>query len=198
MSYSNDDTIDKQIKKAVESKVRDAVNEGINLAYVDTLKDRIVKRTRLGVGVDPATGNSYKIPPLSENYKEVRQGKARFYTDKAGNVHKVLKNSSNSDYVKKPRLAGTTTPAKSNLTATGQLLKSLTTVKLKFQGGVAYMIRVGDRRGRGLFDAPSTIGNKQLVKYLAAQGRSFFGFTKSQKNQITKEIRHMIIKFLKS
>ena len=109
----------------------------------------------------------------------------------------MLFRSNNTDYVKKPRLAGTTTPAKSNLTATGQLLKSLTVVKARISGGVQYFIRIGDRRGRGLFDSPKTIGNKKLVEYLAEQGRTFFGFTKSQKNQITKEIRQIIINFLR-
>tara|TARA_R110000868_G_C10972634_1_gene770625 strand:+ start:12546 stop:13139 length:594 start_codon:yes stop_codon:yes gene_type:complete len=197
MSYRNEKEIDIQIRKSVNEKVKKAINKSINIDYVDTLKDRIVKRTQLGIGVDPSTGNSYKLPPLSQNYKETRQGKARFYTDKAGNVVKVTKNKNNKDYVKKPRLASTTTPAKSNLTATGQLLKSLTTVKSRFQGGVAYIIRVGDKRGRGLFNTPPTIGNKQLVKYLASQGRNFLGFTKSQKNQITREIRQIIIKFLR-
>jgi len=197
MSYSNDDTIDKQIRKSVEDKVKKAVNEGINLKYVEELKDRIVSRTQLGIGVDPETGVSIRLLKLSDSYKEQRQGKARYYTGANGKIVRVGKNKTNSDYVKKPRLSKTTTPAKSNLTATGQLLKSLTVVKAKIQGGVAYFIRVGDKRGRGLFDSPSTIGNKKLVEYLAEQGRTFLGFTKSQKNQITKEIRQIIIKFLR-
>jgi len=197
MGYKNESTIDKQIRLAVESKVKKAVNKGINIQYVDELKDRIVKRTQLGIGIDPDTGSSMRFEPLSDNYKETRQGKSRWYTNKAGKRIKVEKSKTNKDYVKKPKLASTTTPAKSNLTATGQLLKSLTTVKMKFKGGVAYMIRVGDKRGRGLFNAPSTIGNKQLVKYLEDMGRYFLGFTKSQKNQITREIRQIIIKFLR-
>ena len=197
MSYKNAKTIDKQIDKSVSNAVGQALKRGVTTQYIEELKDRIVDRTRLGIGVDPKTGNSMKLPKLSESYKEVRQGKARYYTSKSGKKIRVGKDKTNSDYVKKPKLAGTTTPAKSNLTATGQLLKSLTVVKIKLKSGVAYLIRVGDNRGRGLFDAPSTIGNKKLVEYLADQGRTFLGFTKSQKNVIRKEIRQIILKFLR-
>tara|TARA_R110000764_G_scaffold66038_1_gene137867 strand:+ start:513 stop:1106 length:594 start_codon:yes stop_codon:yes gene_type:complete len=197
MAYKNVNTVDKQIEKSVSKAVGQALKKGVTTQYVESLKDRIADRTRLGIGIDPKTGNSMRLPKLSESYKETRQGKARYYTSKSGKKIRVGKNKNNSDYVKKPRLADTTTPARSNLTATGQLLKSLTVVKIKLKSGIAYIIKVGDKRGRGLFDAPSTIGNKKLVEYLAAQGRTFLGFTKSQKNQISREIRQMIRKFLR-
>ena len=194
MSFENDSTIDKQVKAALDKRVGNAIKQGVTTDYIELLKQRIVKRTQLGVGVNPQTGDAMKLPPLSESYKEQRQGKARYYTDKNGKKIRVSKNKNNSDYVKKPRLAGTTKPAKSNLTATGQLLNSLTVVKLKITGGVSYLIRVGDRRGRGLFDQPTSIGNKQLVDYLSRQGRHFLGFTNAQKNRIAREIRQIIRK----
>lgn len=194
MSFENDSTIDKQVKAALDRRVGNAVKRGVTTDYIELLKQRIVKRTQLGVGVDPETGDAMKLPPLSESYKDQRKGKARFYTDKSGKKIRVSKTKDNSDYVKKPKLAGTTNPSKSNLTATGQLLKSLTVVKLRITGGVSYLIRVGDRRGRGLFDQPSNIGNRQLVDYLSRQGRHFLGFTNAQKNRVAREIRQIIRK----
>ncbi len=124
----------------------------------------------------------------------MRQGKSRWFTDKRGNRIKVTKNKNNTDYVKKPRLASTTTPGKSNVTATGQLLNALTVVKLRVKGAARFFFTVGDNRGRGLFDAPSTIGNKELLKILANQGRTWLGFTKSQINEIRRDVKAIIKK----
>lgn len=194
MSFKNDGSIDKQVREALDKRVGGALKRGITSDYIELLKQRLIKRTQLGIGVDPNTGDAMKLPPLSDSYKEQRQGKVRYYTDKAGKKIRVTKSKNTTDYVKKPRLSGNTKPAKSNLTATGQLLNSLTVVKLKIKGGVSFMIRVADRRGRGLFDQPSTIGNKTLVSYLAGQGRHFLGFTNAQKNRVAREVRQIIRK----
>ena len=198
MGYRNSKTIDDQIRVSVNKAVGDALRKTVTTEYVEKLKDRIVDRTQLGIGVDIKTGNSKPLDKLSDNYIEQRSGKARWYTTKSGKKVKVTKEEDKSgEFVKKPKLANTTTPSFSNLTATGQLLKSLTVVKNKIKGGVIYYIRIGDRRGRDLFGYQSKIGNKKLANILADQGRTFFGFTKSQKNQISREIRQMIRKFLR-
>lgn len=198
MAFRNADEIDKKIREIVTRKVRTALNNDIIDDYVDTLKDRIVQRTQLGIGFDPATGNTERFPPLSENYKEMRQGKARWYTDRNGRKIKVKKKKENSDFVRKPRLASTTTPAKSNVTATGQLLKALTVVKIKSNNVAEWLITVGDRRGRGLFDYPSKIGNKRLVDLLERKGRFFLGFTRPQRNQIAREIAAFLRALIKN
>lgn len=169
MSFSNQDEIDKQVKAVLKSKLEKAISSQIDLQYANTLKDRIVKRTRLGTGVDER-GNSTRLKPLTSGYKKTR------------------KNSIN--------LSSGTTPAKSNLTATGQLLSSLTTVKVRIKDGIKFIITVGDRRGRDLNGKSSKIGNKQLVDYQERQGRKFLGFTRPQLNEISREIRQIIIKFL--
>lgn len=198
MTFRNSKTIDKQITDAMNKGVKQAINSEINIDFIEKQKDLIVKRTRLGNGIDPQTGNTTKLPPLSENYKEQRQGKARWFTTKEGKRVKVTKAMDKSGkFVKKPRLAATTQPAKSNVTATGQLLKSLSVARVKTSSALILKILVGDRRGRGLFGYPSNIGNKELIRLLAAQGRVFLGFTKSQTNQIRREIRQKIIKFLR-
>ena len=196
MSYNNKEDIDKLMTKALEAKILAALDAGVNGSYAEKVKDRVVKRTQLGTGVDPNTGSSEKLKALSANYKEMRQGKARWYTSKSGAKIKVMKEDA-PDWVKKPDLASTTTPAKSNLTATGQLLKSLRVVRSKVSEGIQFIISIDDKRGPGLFGYPAKIGNKELVGILAAQGRKFFGFTKSQKNEISNEIRQIIIKLIK-
>lgn len=186
----------KQLLAALRKKTDRAISKTMTQAYAEEIKDDLVKRTKLGNGFDPATENTIKLPKLSDNYKEMRQGKSRWFTTKDGKRIKVKKGKNNTDFVKKPKLSNTTTPAKSNITATGQLLRSLSVVKIKKKAGAIFKIVIGDNRGRGLFGYPSTIGNKELVKILAAKGFTWFGFTKSQTNKITRETEKRLKKNL--
>lgn len=171
MAIKNKKEIDDEIIKVVREKVEKALARGFNADYADELKERIKERTRRGSGVDPETGATLRFPKLSDDYKKVRKK----YQSK---------------------LSGETTKGKSNLTATGQLLNSLTVVKVKTKGMVKYVFRLGDRRGRNLDGSSSKIGNKQLNEYVSKK-RNWFGFTKSQKNQIIDDIRQMLKNFLK-
>lgn len=210
MSFDNKD-IDKQVKLAIERKIIPNVFKVFDQQYVEELRDRIVHRTQLGNFIDPSTGNTVK-KPLADITKRVRQGKARIFTKQDGSKlvitdgfdRKDLNNRQRkgirdkfTDNFKKPKLASTTTPGKSNLTATGQLLKSLTVVKLRLKNSVGFSIRIGDRRGRDMFGESSKIGNKELAKIQEDNGRKFLGFTNSQRNKIIREIRDRIIAALK-
>lgn len=197
VAYRDIDKLNEELNKVISEKLERATKRGLNQQYATTLKNRIVKRTQLGTGVDPDTATSYKFPPLSDSYKQQRRGEVRFYTDKQGRKIAVRKNENNTDYVKKPRLAQTTKPSKSNITATGQLLRSVTAIRRKVGKNIEFIFTVGDRRGRGLFDQPSTIGNKELVDILERNGRQFLGFTRSQLNQIRRDVRQFIRQFLK-
>lgn len=159
--------LDKQILNAVTQKVSSSLKKGFNDQYAEDLKGRIKKRTRLGTGVDGKPFNALK----STQYKRLR------------------KRSQN--------LSAETTPAKSNLTATGQLVNSLTVVKFKVGGAVSYIFKLGDNRGRDLRGKSSKIGNKQLNEYVELQKRKWLGFTKAQINEIKRDIRQFIIKFTK-
>lgn len=233
MSFRNEEEIDKMIKAAVDAKVKKALDKGIDMSFADAQKLKIVRRTQLGIGVDER-GEAYRLPPLSDSYKEQRRGEARWITLKDGRKVKIGGKAKKPEGLSKPdvpastrkkrkkrgqgilkkllkkknprkkkpqkrlrNLAATTTPGKSNLTATGQLLKSLTTVKMKMEGGVRWIIRIGDNRGRNLMGDSSKIGNRKLADILEAQGRRFFGFTKSQKKQMAREVRLILKKFLK-
>lgn len=190
MAYRNKTTIDDQVEVAVSNKMKKALEGAINAKFIEEQKNLIIARTQLGVGVTP-DGEAYKLPKLSESYKEQRQGKARWITVNGKKI-KITKGQ-----IRKPTLASTTQPAKSNLTATGQLLKSLTTVKLKYVGGIRWIIRISDNRGRDMNGRSSSIGNRQLNEYLEAQGRRFLGFTRGQKNEIIRKIRQILNRSIK-
>lgn len=172
MSFSNDDTINEQVEKSLRDKIRKAAEKTFSDQYVETLKDRIVKRTKLGQGVDPRTGNTTRLKPLSTEYKGTRRNN-------------------------RSRLSGTTQPARSNLTATGQLLDSLRVIKKSIVNGIKYTITIDNKRGRNLDGSNSTVGNRDIARFQRKQGRNFFGFTKPQINQIVREVRQTILKFLK-
>lgn len=200
MANKSNDDIAKQVLKVVKEKATKGLRKGITQSYVEELRDRIVTRSRLGIGVDPESGKGYRFPELSKPYIRRRKGakslKKRLASDARQRKRAKAESEKRGEKVK-PNLSSKTTPAKSNITATGQLLNSLSVVKLKLKNAFGFKIVIGDRRGRDLFGNRSKIGNKKLTEYLAKQGRTFFGFTKAQRNQIAKEIRDFIIKGLK-
>lgn len=211
MSFKNANTIDEQVEKALKQKITVGLSKAFDQQYADELKNRIIKRTKQGVFIDPQTGNSTKVP-LKEITKKVRKGEAYIVSSKSGGKivytdgsdepglsSKAKQNRKNSfkAFFGTPKLSSTTTPGRSNLTATGQLLNSLTTVKVKLENGVKFIITVGDKRGLDMYGNRSKIGNKKLVAYQERQGRKFLGFTKPQINQITRDIRQKLINLLK-
>ena len=190
---ADNDDIDKQIKDAVLSKVGKALARGVNQSYVEELKDRIVQRTRLGIGVDPESKRGVRFEKLNKDYIRRRKGVKKI---KDRNKIDTGRRKKARGTGQPPQLASTTTPSKSNLTLSGQLLKALTVIKIKSKEGIGFKITVGDQRGKGAFGEAPTIGNKQLVKELEKKGRYFLDFTKAQRNEISKEIRQILRKFL--
>ena len=203
--------ISKEVKDAVLKKVGSALTKGVNQQYVEELRDRVVKRTRLGIGVSE-DGTSEKLKPLADITKKVRKGEARIFSTSTGGKlvwtdgsdekgisrkSKKTRKESFQAFFGKPRLSSTTRPNKSNLTATGQLLKSLTVVKIKTKNLLQFKIVVGDNRGRDMFGESSKIGNKELVTIQEKLGRRFLGFTKPQRNEVRRDIRAILKKFLK-
>ncbi len=118
------DDFAKQLLAALKKKTDRAISKVMTQSLAEEMKDDIVRRTKLGNGIDPVTENTVKLPKLSDNYKEMRQGKSRWFSTKDGKRVKVIKIKNNGDFVKKPTLDSTTTPAKSNVTASGQLLRA--------------------------------------------------------------------------
>lgn len=119
----------------------------------------IVRRTRLGYGVPDGsngTADRFKLPTLSKPYVKHRQ---RF-----------------------PALmSGLTTPSRSNLTFTGQLLDSVQV--LRIAPGSVVIVPTGGRQGESLTNA-------QLAGYVAAKGRSFLSLSSLEAEQLTRFYRN--------
>lgn len=123
-------------------KIEDATKETISAPIMERLGefsvDLVVKRTRLGYGVPIQFGTKSKLKPLSRPYKTFRK-----------------------DY---QGLSSTTTPSKSNLTLTGQMLASVRVISSR--PGV---VRFGPTGGR----TDSNLSNLQVAAYQERQGRVF-------------------------
>lgn len=133
----------------------------------------------------------------ANDLKDRIKKRTRLGTGVNGKPFNALKSAPYKQQRRRSRLSAKTTPAKSNVTATGQLVDSLTVVKAKLTGAVSYVFKIGDNRGRDLGGKSSKIGNKQLNKYVEGQGRKWLGLTKAQLNEIQREIRQFIRKFSK-
>ena len=156
-------------------RMRAAFNELPDRLYLDIgryIAARIVFKAR--TGKTAVSGKESKLPPLSDGY--VKQREAR---KKAGD------SSLDSDFF---------SPRRSNLTLTGQYLKSIALVKFD-RVKKLLQIRPTGRRKEGL-------SNEKLSEYLAKQGRSIFGVDETGrrvvsnmvKNEIRKSIRKRLLR----
>jgi len=138
-------------EKILFGLVKDTVasNRGIK-AFGKAAIDIIVKRTRRGYGVRKTASRQYRFAKLSPGYIEKR---------------------------KRSKLDPTTSPAKSNLTFSGQLLRSL--VVSPGQGG-SFTIRPNARGRKG------GITNQELADVLAKRNdRIFLNLSGSELKTIT-------------
>lgn len=203
MANKSNNDIAKEAIKLIKGNLDRSLRRGVTMRYVEDLRDRIVNRTRVGIGINPETGRGERLKKLSRKYVNRRKGSKTI--QRRANVdiaerRRARAESKKRGYKVKPDLSSKTSPAKSNLTATGQLLDSLTVIKLKLKNAWGFRISVPDnRRGRDVFGQPNKQGltNRKLAQYVAEQGRAFMGFTKSQRNIIVKEITKFIIRGIK-
>lgn len=145
-------------KKLLEIGNRIITESGSN-GIIQTLGDGanslIKKRTRLGYGVSSQEGDKERLNPLSDSYKKQRK------------LH-----PKSSD----------TTPTKSNLTRTGDMLNSLTaevgqsSVKLTFKGKL----------------------NIDKAGFVTEGGRPFMNLSKAEVNQLKKLLNDTIFDRIKT
>lgn len=144
----------KKIFARLNQVLKDAVDP-INIVPVAQFTiDLIVKRARLGYGVSEDQGDKFQFPGLSSKYKKYR--------------------------TKFPDLSDTTSPTKSNITLTGQLLDSVQIVTQRT--GQIIISPVGVRRD-------GKLDNKVLAGYLAEKGRPFMYVSSLEYNQILRFYR---------
>jgi hypothetical protein len=146
----------------VAAKIRKIVEKAASADELRALGEEacnIIRiRTRLGYGARPTIGGErFRHRPLSERYIRFREG-AR-------------------------DLSNLTTPSRSNLTLTGQMLESLDVIRVA--RGTLVIGPTGtrtDRRSRG-------VKNEQVARWLADQGRTFMGLTTPEVSQLVRFYR---------
>lgn len=114
----------------------------------------IVKRTRLGYGVDRQFGTKKKLKPLARSYIEYRR-------------------TFNS-------LSNYTTPARSNLTLTGQMLGSMRILSIRDR-----LVTIGPSGSRN----DTSKSNQEIADENAARGRVFNRVSQLEYQQILREYR---------
>lgn len=129
-------------------------------------------RTRLGYGVESAGGERKKLKALADATIRSRGGMIRI--TKAGKLS--IRKNKNS----KVRLSDQTTPGRSNLTRTGQLLDSLKPTYAAT--GVVVVGPDGTRRGEKK-------SNADIAYYVTKGGRAFLNLTRPEIRQVTERVR---------
>jgi hypothetical protein len=154
----------------------DLVSEKATQGVADFAASMVKKRTRLGYGVN--VGEKQKLDALSPSYKLYRQGKIAFFSKGTGSSRLRIPYKPKN----KPALYEETTPTKSNLTFTGQMLNSLYG---KAIGAGRFLISLsGDR-------------NKTVAGYAVDLGRPFLAFSRAEVQQVIGQYRKLIISFFR-
>lgn len=117
----------KQLEKSLRSAEKELSSRSNMTKLGRSLADDIVKRTRLGYGVRENGGRRERLAPLSNSYVEQRRGKLGFFSKDGKTIPVKPDTASSKTYLQqtRPKLAGTTSPKKSNLTQTGRMLRSI-------------------------------------------------------------------------
>lgn len=164
------------IEKQISDQIEKAVSASVDQKLANDTAEIIKRRTELGFGVND-NGKQVKLKPLSDSYKAQRRGDIAFYTDANGNK-RVFRPD------RPPKLSSRTTPAKSNVTKTGQMLSSIKgTIK-----NSSIFINVSGRRNDG-----SGLSNEEVKDFVEAQGRRFLFLTSAEKKQLTRKLKDRIL-----
>jgi len=159
--------LDKQIKELVDKVKKELEKAVASKSFYDEIgkevSNQIRKRTRLGYGSSPS-GQQVKLASLKESTVENRKR-----TKKKGN------------------LSNLTTPKKSNLTETAQLLDAIEHKSTNQK----VTIQFSDRR------KDSKIGNKKLAGYVQQAGRRFFDLTTAETSSLKRLVEKKIQELIK-
>jgi hypothetical protein len=133
-------------------KEKYTINQSEMEKIAEDMANKIKVRTRLGYDVDRS-----KLPPIkSEKYKKKR-----------------------ANYKKKGKLSDQTTPGRSNLTFTGQLLDSLYG---KSYANNTFTIELKEKRDN------ESVTNSEVTIYQELQNRIYFGFSDAEKKYLLRKI----------
>lgn len=158
--------LSQQIKDLVKKITKELEQTVKSKAFYDEIGEevstQIRKRTRLGYGIGGAE-SQVKLKPTAPSTKKSKEYKK-----------------------KKGKLSDQTTPKKSNLTDTGQLLDSI-------QHKASLQKVVIDFKN---LRKDSEIGNKELASHVQVD-RPFFGLTNPEKNRLRRLIEKKIQEMVK-
>ena len=180
----------RKVELSLEKKLRQSQEIYKDKRFLNNLAretaEQIKKRTQLSKGVSKS-GKSERLKPLSELYKLQRQGRAKVWKDKDGNV--IVARGK----FEKPKLDKNTTPGRSNLTATGQLLNALRGVYKRRSIIIDFR---KETRGPDFRGVKGKATNSDIVGYQEGQGRRFFDLSNSELNGLRRKIANRIRKLL--
>ena len=128
--------------------------------------DQIKSRSRRGFGLTPDGSRQTRFKNLAKSTKDYRK--------------RYSKN-----------LDSNTSPNKSNITATGQMLDALKVSSRNSEFSIGF--RSG-RRKRELSGGPGRISNEEVAFWVEENGRKFLGLTRQEKNTLIKKVINEIDK----
>lgn len=143
------------IPKIMERAFKKMTNKTHLRIVGEDAKRLIQKRTRLGGGVEKSLGTRRKLKKLSKSYKKQRKGM---------------------------KLDRTTSPAKSNVTQTGEMLREIG-------------VKVRSNKALLRFISPSA---KKKAKWVQDAGRKFFNISQPELKQLTRLLRKRVNRILKT
>lgn len=150
-----------KVRASLEKDLRDSLNESRMKKVGEFLIERIRIRTRLGYGVSGNMKPREKLKPLAETTKDIRKG-----------------------FKKAGKLSEFTTPGRSNLTFTGQMLDNLV-VRVISMGKI--VIDVTGTRKKLKKDDLGT--NKEVAQKVTDEGRPFMYLTDKDYKAVINFIR---------
>lgn len=152
---------------AIFKKLKGSLEKAASLPEMKKLGEAavviVVKRTRLGFGVASKFGQRQKLKPLSKLYIKARKTA--------------------------PKLDSSTRPTKSNLTFTGQMLKSMKVLPTTKDG----LIVIGPSGAR----SKDTLTNDQVAGFVTKAGRPFNNLSLNEFNQLVRIYRKQFTGLLK-
>lgn len=144
----------KQLQNKLSAIIKDSITTDLMREIVNTSAENVKTRTRRGFGVKKEGDRAEKLKGISESYKKQRRR---------------LK--------KQGKLSSDTSPAKSNLTRSGEMVNN---VKGKVESST---------KGTILIDGDK---NRNKAKYQAEEGRTFMNLSKAEIKDIEKVIEQHI------
>ena len=199
------------VNRKLDKAIRKAIDREALLKAGDLIIKIIKMRTLAGKGVQDRGGAITKLKPLSESYILARKGKIRFATINGKAV--VVASSVSVKEAKslraskgalkglakqrkflrlnKPKLSKQTSPSKSNVTQTGQVINAM---RRTASVGLNKVITIflSDTRGPDMYGNKSGKTNTEVARLLHKQGRGFFTIAKTEEKRVMRFLKKLI------